>query len=227
MDEPHVVGVRQTLQDLPRHLPGMFDRERAVVVHLVAERPALHVLHHDVERAVGVHPEVQHLDDVGADDAHPRLGLAHEPRPDGLVGGVFVPQELHRHAVARALVPALVDGAHAAHAEPLQDGVAVADQLAQERIAAHGSQRRSGHEERVVLGATSPVLGRLGAATAGTDVLDRHGATSSTPPKRPIRDRTVARSLGRIRAELPADLPADLPAPLRSPPRAAQNEELA
>ena len=84
------------------------------------ERLALHVLHHDEVEAVGL-GDVVDGDDVGVVERRGRLGLLHETplalRVGHLVGG----EDLDGDEAVEVGVAGLVDDAHAAFAELLED----------------------------------------------------------------------------------------------------------
>jgi hypothetical protein len=195
VDEADVVRIGEA----PEHLPGEFSRlsdaEGSIVVDLVPQRPAFAVLHHDVERVVRVDAEVEHADDERAVDADAGLRLAHESRPDGFVLCVLVAQELHGDAITGFFVPAAVHGPHAAHAQALEHGVAVADQFTQIGVPAGGGQRCAGDEVRLVDGTAASVLRCLGPTAARADEINRHDdlhpghrrrRTGTSPPGRAL-----------------------------------------
>jgi hypothetical protein len=87
-----------------------------------AERLALEALHHD-ERAALVLADVVDRADVRVVERRGRLRLALEALASGLVLEVRFRQELHRHRAVKARVLGLVDDAHPAGAQPLDDAV--------------------------------------------------------------------------------------------------------
>ena len=116
------------------------DGERPLGAHRLVEVLALEELHDDVERAVLELAEHEHLHGVRVRQLAHRARLAPEARHEVLPVGELRVEDLHPHHAVHLGLQRLVDGAHPARADLLEDlELAVQDVASDERVLrAHG-----------------------------------------------------------------------------------------
>ena len=117
-----LVGVLDSLAHLPEQREAFFEPE-TVLVAVVRDRIAAHVLHHEVRTAIIGDPAVVYARDARVLHQRERLALGLEPDDD--LRTVHPPLDhLQRHAAAhRLLLLGEVDRAHPAFAENVEDAV--------------------------------------------------------------------------------------------------------
>ena len=120
MDDAARVRRRQPVGELQRDVRGARDRQRALVLELVAERQALEQLHDDEAVTVGRLPEVLHVDDVLVADLRDRARLVEEARDHLLVRRQLGMDDLERDALADDRMLREEHVAHRAGADLLQ-----------------------------------------------------------------------------------------------------------
>ncbi len=150
VDEPFLVGTVQSLGDLGNQLHGVALGHLAFALDLLAERLAVHVLHHQVGRRAGV-AEFQGLDDIGMVELLGGHVFLLEAFEQDLVAGHVRRNDLDGHDLSGEAVLAFIDGPHAALGDPF-DEVIITDAL----------QSRSGGIQRH--GRASPRSGKIEAA---------------------------------------------------------------
>jgi hypothetical protein len=133
MNDALRVGVRQPRRDLADQRERAPGRNRAVVDQR-AQRRARDVLHHQVGSAVP-HTEVDDRDAVGMGQLAHHPGLALEPREELRVVRKWRMEELDRDELSDGNALGLVDHPHGARRHPLEDAIAVVDELTDPRIA--------------------------------------------------------------------------------------------
>src|SRR5262249_53193233 len=122
VDDPRVVGARETAEDLRDDLQRLDAVQATVAPNAMAEILATHELHDDVGPAVVARTDVEDIDDMGAFDRARRLRLALEAG-DRVRRGALRIDELERELLTERLVDALVDAAHTADADDARERV--------------------------------------------------------------------------------------------------------
>ena len=132
MDDPGGVGLGQAVGDLDRAAEYVVELHAFAADQLV-EGFAFHIFHdHEIEAVVG--GDVVYDDDVGMVERGCGLGFLDEPLLALRVGQLLVGEDLDGHDAVEMGVLRLVDGAHAAFADFLQDVVV------KKRLAGYGHQ---------------------------------------------------------------------------------------
>ena len=128
MRDPGVVGRGQPAQHPGHDVQCLTRAEPATRVQQVAERPAGHVLHRQIQD-VAVGPLVVHGDDVRVGELGDRPGLADKPADEVLVVGEPGVHDLERDRALEPRVSAQVNRGHAAAGDQGLDPVAPIEQL--------------------------------------------------------------------------------------------------
>ncbi len=136
-------------------------------VQLAVEAAAVHVLQREVGAAFRL-ADLVNLDDAGVVQAGHRLRLGLEARPVHLPGQAAREDHLERHRALQAELAGLVDDAHAAPPQFLQQLVA-----GHVRPRGRGGGRRPGHDQRGAAVRRAP--GRRGHAVGGGGARRRAG----------------------------------------------------
>ena len=128
VDDPGVVGRAERAQDLLHQIDRARQRDRLLGDDL-AERAPGHVLHHDVRRAAGQRPAIDHPDAVRA--PHPARIPRLVAQPAGLLGPVrqLGMQDLDRDHALQAWLVGQEHAPHAAFAEPVAQHVPPLDHV--------------------------------------------------------------------------------------------------
>jgi hypothetical protein len=129
-----LVRVRQALRDVAREHDGARLAQAPLAREHVGEALAVHVLHGDVEQALGRLAEVEHAHDVAVREQAGRLGLALEAGAAARVEREIAVEDLHREEARDAHVRGAVHLAHAARGDAVLDAVPVAHDRAEQRI---------------------------------------------------------------------------------------------
>ncbi len=167
-------------------------RQRAVQREVLAQRQALDVLRHHEGEAVAL-PGIQRAQDVGVVEAGQQLGFALQALDLRRVRRQVLVQHLDRHDALQAHVQRLVDGAHGAAPELLEQPVAL-DLV----LAALGLDARA-HAPRLVLGEPAALDQDALEALLDLQVL-RHDALQAESLL-DLRLGDVAQGLGLLREE--------------------------
>jgi hypothetical protein len=131
VDDPLGVRGAERVASLRDDLHHARHRELPRLAQQLPQVAPLEELHHHVRGAVLEAAHVHHFHDVLVADGRRRERLAVEALKDRRVVRVLRVQTLDRDAALDQNVLALIDGAHAALTEFLDDPVAVLDHLAQ------------------------------------------------------------------------------------------------
>ena len=144
VDDVVRVGLAEGRQHLRHDVAEALFRDRPLVAEHQAQVFPVHVLHHDVERAVGiVATEVEHLDAVRMVEAARRQRLALEPPHDRRILEQRRLEHLQANEAVQGQVPGAVDLAHSALSDQLLELETPSDRLADPGVA-----RRTAPESR-------------------------------------------------------------------------------
>ncbi len=127
MNDSVFMSVMQTTRGLSDAVDGVRDAQRPVVSHLIGEVGAANVLHRQEVRVRGF-VSVEKRDDVRVRQSRRSSHLTTESF--SLLLGIHqsVRQHLERHHAVHGPVPCLVDDAHAARPQHVEDDVPIHDQ---------------------------------------------------------------------------------------------------
>ena len=116
VDDAGGVRLREPVRHLRADLEDAPHGQRAAVEHHLAQRVALHQLHHDVRHSRGL-ADVVDRDDVRVVERGRRARLLREAAEPQRVGGEPLRQELDRHVAVQLLVVRPPDLAHSSRAD--------------------------------------------------------------------------------------------------------------
>jgi hypothetical protein len=168
MDDPQLVGFAEPFTDLPGDGDGLAGAQPPDLPDELPEVLAADVLHGDVAGALRL-SQVKHLADVLMADLTGELQLVREALQGLPVQDGFGPEELQGDFLADLGVVDLVNPAHAARTELLDDLVATGEgragrQLLRGRFQGFGDRGEglSWFPGRIEPGGALPAVGRLG-----------------------------------------------------------------
>ena len=133
--KPTEWGEGQRVADLGQHVDRALDIEAALPRQRVIERLALEQLHRQVQPIVRGAAEVVDLDDVLVVELGDRGRLAPEPLDREVVARQLVVEDLDRDLAPERDVLGAIDGPGSALPDDVEDLEAVAEELADQRIA--------------------------------------------------------------------------------------------
>ena len=149
MDDPERVRLAQRTADLLRHVDDALLRERALLLHRLRQRAAVEELHGDEEDAVLGAPVVVEGDGVGVGELGGDRRLEEEALVEVGIAVVAGTEDLEGHHAVERRLQGLVDAAHAALPDRLDDAVSIVDGAPDERVRLGGGRRlrrgRGGH----------------------------------------------------------------------------------
>ena len=191
--DPLVVRLGEGVADLGEEGGGARPGQGAAAPQEGRQVLASQVLHHHVQRAFGF-AEVEHLDGVRVGEERHGLGLPLEAPDDVAVGDQGGVQHLEGGDLAHDHVLDLVDHAHAASADPVEDAVAGADDAAEHGVrscAPWGGRDLRGDREG---------LGLIGLGGRGGAETLQVGAAAPTIVRRFVGEGGLAAGAGDHRA---------------------------
>jgi hypothetical protein len=147
MDNPELVRRGEGREGLTEDVHDARRLEGRILAEDVVEAAAIQVLHHDVEQAVGLLPEVEHPHGVRVIDARCGHGFALESRDERRLEVELGMQNFDGHDLVETRLAGAIDGSHPPPAQIRLDDVLVGDgpgdELGLQQVRIRQRRRRS------------------------------------------------------------------------------------